>query len=170
MYNLYCKFKHKINKKLIYNLTLLLTLVELNSNKLIEKDKILKLILDFLKRRPNSKLIDIVDGLKNVVGQELNRTGYKKILWENAKLFNRLEYNGTYRIKEKEIFDEELYLQNNLNPKDGSLDQNLIDFDLIKKIIIEEKYRLGRPDSNLLAENILFRLNELRNYEFNKTD
>ena len=46
----------------------MLTLVELNSNKLIEKDKILKLILDFLKKRPNSKLIDIekMEDFKNI--------------------------------------------------------------------------------------------------------
>jgi hypothetical protein len=45
-----------------------------------------------------------------------------------------------------------------------------IDYSIIESIIMEEKYRLGKPDSNLLAENILYRLNELMNYEFNKID
>jgi hypothetical protein len=45
-----------------------------------------------------------------------------------------------------------------------------IDYSIIESIITEEKYRLGKPDSNLLAENILYRLNELIKYEFNKTD
>jgi hypothetical protein len=45
-----------------------------------------------------------------------------------------------------------------------------IDYSIIESIIMEEKYRLGKPDSNLLAENIMFRLNELMNYESTKTD
>jgi hypothetical protein len=45
-----------------------------------------------------------------------------------------------------------------------------IEYSIIESIIMEEKYRLGKPDSNLLAENILYRLNELIKYESNKTD
>lgn len=89
----------------------MLTLIEIIFFKLIEKDKISNWLLEFIKKRLNSKSIDA-----------------------NNVLNHKIEYS------------------------------------IIESIIMEEKYRLGKPDSNLLAENILYRLNELMNYESTKTD
>jgi hypothetical protein len=43
------------------------------------------------------------------------------------------------------------FMLNNENDK-------TLDLNVIFKIISEEKYRIGKSDANLLAENIIFRL------------
>ena len=131
--------------------------------------KIINWIIDFLKKNPNSKVRDIISGLKDERGQHLNRIEFKKILWKNDELQDKVEYNGTYSFKENSNSADEQFILNNKQLQNNNIVDN-IDFNVIMNIINEEKYRLGRPDSNLLAENILYRIKEIINYESTKID
>lgn len=73
------------------------------------------------------------------------------------------------RLFEKMIF---LFHRNKgqIKNETNKLNNAELEYKKIKEIIIEEKYRLGTPDSNLLAENIIYRINELIRYESNKND
>ena len=75
----------------------------------------------------------ILDSIKN-----------PKIINDNNKVFNYLEL----------LLSESKKINFILNDKK----EKFLDINVVLKIISEEKYRIGKSDANLLAENITFRL------------
>ncbi len=62
-------------------------------------------------------------------------------------------------ISETDLLFKKIYKNYYISKKINlTQQQTSIDFQYVIKIIQEEKYRLGTPDANLMAENIIFRL------------
>ena len=80
-----------------------------------------------------------------------------EILWNLLKskiIYNRNDW--TYKLKNIESSALNL---NNVEFESKKETNKKIEVHVILKIISEEKYRIGKSDANLLAENIIFRLN-----------
>lgn len=81
----------------------------------------------------------------------------KEILWKILKselIYDRNDW--TYKLKN--IESSRLNF-NNVEFESKKETNKKIEVNIILKIISEEKYRIGKSDANLLAENIIFRLN-----------
>lgn len=81
----------------------------------------------------------------------------KQILWKILKselIYDRNDW--TYKLKN--IESSRLNF-NNVEFESKKETNKKIEVNIILKIISEEKYRIGKSDANLLAENIIFRLN-----------
>ena len=80
-----------------------------------------------------------------------------EILWKILKselIYDRNDW--TYKLKN--IESSRLNF-NNVEFESKKETNKKIEVNIILKIISEEKYRIGKSDANLLAENIIFRLN-----------
>jgi len=116
------------------------------------EDKI-SFVLDLLRGNPNKSYTkkQIVDLVKIKHEIKLSKIEIKEILW--SKLRSKIIYdsdNWTYKFKD----------ENNILMEFSKLksDIKVIDLDLVFNIIKQEKFRIGKSDANLLAENIIFRL------------
>lgn len=122
-----------------------------NQNKDI--DNKINFVLDILKGNPNKTYTkkQIVDLVKIKHEIKLSKNEIKEILW--SKLRAKIIYdsdNWTYKLKG----------ENNKLMDFSKLksDIKVIDLDIVFNIIKQEKFRIGKSDANLLAENIVFRL------------
>ncbi len=119
-----------------------------------KKSILLKWILEEIELCPSIKAIDIRKRISIKHKANISSSYFNSIIWKEKTLLDELVYNEkekTYRIKND---------SNNVINKQCS--NNTIDIEKISKIIHEERVRIGKPEATLLAENIIFRLNQLQ--------
>jgi len=120
-----------------------------------KKSILLKWILEEIELCPSIKAIDIRKRISIKHKANISSSYFNSIIWNEKTLLDELVYNEkdkTYRIRKD---------SNNVINKQCS--NNTIDIEKISKIINEERVRIGKPEATLLAENIIFRLNQIQN-------